>query len=391
MTKTLAGVAVLLALTFAGSAASHTSGVTCTGQIVEIFAGFGTGGAVNGATKPTFSTGGQAYCLTAIQTYHWNGGKGQAPGTLGLEHVSGPAGFSTVGPFNAIGSAGQNNAPNVNWQANVPTSPNPTVIDGTYKCTDSDAATWSASTTGGPGFCNVYGYLAQGVAPPPAPAGPKAAAKEVVSSGGRIELIVKNVGTVPIKAVSFRAHNWIVEKLGAVQQKGICTINASDLVVCDKNFSIDPRASFTITILQSDGKNDGGYLFIGGSQLHIVVAGPEGSPPETPPAVTPQSRAENAIKLIDEAIGFEHEALDLAERHDTEKAKALLHSSGGKLYVAGLNELKGIPGLADAEAAVFRAERLDAGFLKDPKTIETALHVKTSALAEIRTFLAKKR
>src|SRR5207244_3032532 len=136
--------------------------------------------AVNGATEPTFSTGGKAYCVTSIQTYHWNGGKGKAPGTLGLKHVSGPAGFATVGPFTAVGSAGQNNAPNVNWQANVPTSPTPTVIDGTYKCTDSDPATWSADTSGGPGYCNVWGILAQGgpaPTPAPTPAAPKASAK----------------------------------------------------------------------------------------------------------------------------------------------------------------------------------------------------------------------
>src|SRR5262249_50512655 len=106
---------------------------------------------------PSFSTKGKAYCLASIVTYHWHGGKGAKPGTLGL------AGSSPVGPYKAAGSAGQGGAPNVNWVA-VPPAGKQVVINGTYTCTDSDHATWSQNqATGGKGFCKVFGVpVAQG-------------------------------------------------------------------------------------------------------------------------------------------------------------------------------------------------------------------------------------
>lgn len=396
MIKALTALAALLALTFAGSAASHGSaGYTCSGSIVEVFKGFGTGAARNGATAPSFSTGGHAYCLTAIQTYHWNGGKGQTPGTLGLKHVSGPAGFASVGPFKAVGSAGQNNAPNVNWQANVPTAPNPTAIDGTYTCTDSDPATWSADTAGGPGYCNVYGILAQG-GPAPAPtttaATPpavKASAKEVVEPDGRIELVVKDLGTTPIMSVRFRPFNWAILKLGAVRQQGICTIDGTDEMVCDKNFSIDPGKSIQFTITDSVGPNDGGYVLLGDSQLHIVVDGPEGSPPATPPPATPASRAKEAVYLIDYAITKEQEALTYNNDGKFEAAGDRLSFSRMALRLAH-KQILGITDLTDADASIFHAEIFDEFWGRDSVKIEDALHGKTLALAEIRAFLAKK-
>ena len=157
--KSLVAVAALLALT-AGSATSHTSGVTCNGQIVKLFDNTNGNPVVNGAKPPLFTTKG-AYCVTSIGTYHWNGGKGAPPGTLSLTRASVAAGFPREGPFPAKGSPGQNGAPNVNWQATVSTSPSPTVIDGTYACKDSSPSTWSANTAGGAGFCIVYGIPAQ--------------------------------------------------------------------------------------------------------------------------------------------------------------------------------------------------------------------------------------
>lgn len=152
-----------------GVAAAHSrtsAAYSCTGQIQQLFSSFTGGAAKNGGAAPTFTTNGRAYCLTAIQTYHWNVGAGKAAGTLGLTFVSGPAGFGSVPAVQAIGSPGQNNAPNVNWQANFPTAPTPTVIDGTYKCRDSDPATWSGDTSGSPAFCAVYGIAASGELPP---------------------------------------------------------------------------------------------------------------------------------------------------------------------------------------------------------------------------------
>lgn len=133
---------------------------TCSGNQVTVFDNTNGGGVSNGGTQPTFSTHGKPYCLTHVQTYHWNNGSGPTPGKVGLTQKSGPSGLPTVISLPAKGSAGQNNAKNVNWYADVPQSP-PTVIDGTYACTDSSPSTWSSNPqTGGAGFCQVLGVPA---------------------------------------------------------------------------------------------------------------------------------------------------------------------------------------------------------------------------------------
>jgi PKD repeat protein len=125
---------------------------------VKLFDNSNGGGVLNGGKAPSFDTKGKAYCVTSIVTYHWNSGLGKTPGTIGL------TGTSKVGPFKAVGSAGQGGARNVNWTATVATT-TPVVIDGTYSCADSDPATWSQNPqTGGKGFCIVYGVSAAGAA-----------------------------------------------------------------------------------------------------------------------------------------------------------------------------------------------------------------------------------
>ncbi|MDE3097622.1 MAG: PKD domain-containing protein [Chloroflexota bacterium] len=134
-----------------GKPAKAKASYRCTGGQLKLFDSSNGGGVSNGATGPTFTTKGQAYCLSQIVTYHWNDAKGATPGTLGL------TGSSTAGPFKATGSAGQGGAPNVNWTASVPTTSSPVVLDGTYTCVDSDPATWSQDQqSGGKGFCTVY-------------------------------------------------------------------------------------------------------------------------------------------------------------------------------------------------------------------------------------------
>ncbi|MHB8650484.1 MAG: Ig-like domain-containing protein [Gaiellaceae bacterium] len=126
----------------------------CKGQPVTLLDDTNTAPVDDGGTPPTFSTHGKSYCLNYIQTYHWNGGRGVPPGTLGLK---GGGGAASVRPFKAKASPGQNNAPNVNWYV-YPSQTPPTIIDGTYSCTDSGAATWSSNKeSGGRGFCIVQG------------------------------------------------------------------------------------------------------------------------------------------------------------------------------------------------------------------------------------------
>lgn len=126
----------------------------CTGARFKLFDNWNGGGVLNGGKPTVFDTGGKSYCLQSIDTYHWNNGLGQHPGTIGLRSSSG----AIVGPWPATGSAGQGGAPNVNWTAIAPSSP-PLIINGSYTCVDSDPTTWSQNQqSGGQGFCDVYVY-----------------------------------------------------------------------------------------------------------------------------------------------------------------------------------------------------------------------------------------
>lgn len=129
---------------------------TCNGSIVKLFDNTNGASVAGGGTPPTFDTGGKPYCVTSITTYHWNGGRGAPPGSVGL------TGSSPVPYSHASGEAGQNGAQNANWVLTFGTHVGPVVIDGTYACRDSDPATWSQNAgSGGKGFCVVYGIPAQ--------------------------------------------------------------------------------------------------------------------------------------------------------------------------------------------------------------------------------------
>ena len=128
----------------------------CPGTAVKVFDNTNGGGVLNGGKPPTFDTKGKSYCLTQIVTYHWNGGHGKTPGSVGL------TGTNMAASASARGSAGQGGAPNVNWTGTF-VNPKPVHIDGTYQCTDSDPATWSQNPqSGGKGLCVVYGVLLAG-------------------------------------------------------------------------------------------------------------------------------------------------------------------------------------------------------------------------------------
>ncbi len=127
--------------------------VTCQGPTIKLMDNSNGGGVLGGGKQPSFMTKGISYCLMQLVTYHWNNGQGAKPGTIGL---NGAAGVK-VGPWAASGSAGSNNAQNVNWTANVSTPTKPVVINGVYSCVDSDPTTWSQDAQShGTGFCQVY-------------------------------------------------------------------------------------------------------------------------------------------------------------------------------------------------------------------------------------------
>ncbi|MFQ3581325.1 MAG: hypothetical protein SNJ49_05395 [Chloracidobacterium sp.] len=121
----------------------------------------------NGPTRPTQVTFKQPYVVTYVFTYHWNYGRGAAPGTIGLLHSSG----KLYGPWRARGTPGQGGVPNANWEC----TPNVVVPAGTYTVVDSDPATWAQNSgSGGAGIAIVKGYPAEANTPPQPPSTPPA-------------------------------------------------------------------------------------------------------------------------------------------------------------------------------------------------------------------------
>ena len=137
-------VARLLAIAGAAFAAALPAAAA------DLFNNTNTGAVANGTHQgPSFVTTTPVQ-VTQIVTYHWNNGRGAPPGTLELKSLGG----QTYGPFKASGTAGQGNAPNVNWIANV----NLTLPAGTYQVIDSDPVTWSQNAQShGIGFAIIRG------------------------------------------------------------------------------------------------------------------------------------------------------------------------------------------------------------------------------------------
>jgi hypothetical protein len=86
-----------------------------------------------------------------INTYHWNHGKGQTPGTITLLEDG-----KELGTWQTYGTDGQGGVKNAVW--NVYIKPLPLKPGHTYQIVDSDPATWAQnSSTGGSGFFLVQG------------------------------------------------------------------------------------------------------------------------------------------------------------------------------------------------------------------------------------------
>ena len=103
-----------------------------------------------GTKRPSFLLRTPA-TVTEVWTYHWNNGRGQAPGTISIIGSNGV----TYGPWPAQGSSGQGGAPNVNWTVH----PNVILPAGAYTVADSSPGTWSENTTSHEcGFTRVSGH-----------------------------------------------------------------------------------------------------------------------------------------------------------------------------------------------------------------------------------------
>lgn len=135
--------------------------VSTAAAAIDLYNNTNTGAVQNHPTnQATFLTPSTVH-VTQIVTYHWNNGHGAKPGTIALRSMSGP----TYGPFPAKGTSGTNNAPNVNWVADV----NITIPIGTYQIIDSDPNTWSQNAQShSVGFAIIRGErLLPGATPPP--------------------------------------------------------------------------------------------------------------------------------------------------------------------------------------------------------------------------------
>jgi hypothetical protein len=138
-------------LTPAATSSTAAGPAKATGYI---FDNWNTSGVANGPTKDTVFTIDEAYTITFVADYHWNGGKGAKPGMTGIGLVDSHG--TVYGPWHVTTSPGQGGAPDVNWECHPPSVVIPA---GTYKVVDPDPATWSQNAvSGGSGFTRVAGY-----------------------------------------------------------------------------------------------------------------------------------------------------------------------------------------------------------------------------------------
>ncbi len=105
----------------------------------------------NGPTARTTFTLSSPTLVSNVTTYHWNQGRGTAPGTITL---LGSDGRVYGGPWRTRATPGSFGAQNVNWVA----EPMAYLPAGTYTVIDSEPSTWSHNAQSqGMGFVMVYG------------------------------------------------------------------------------------------------------------------------------------------------------------------------------------------------------------------------------------------
>ncbi len=117
----------------------------------------------NGPTAPSTFTLERPRTILRIVTYHWNGGRGRQPGTIGVRDASG----RMYGPWEAQAAPGYRERPNCYWYVD----PAVQLPAGTYTVVDSDPATWSHNAeSGGRGHLFIWALKEPDLETPP-PAG----------------------------------------------------------------------------------------------------------------------------------------------------------------------------------------------------------------------------
>jgi hypothetical protein len=97
----------------------------------------------NQPNRPTLFTVDRTVRVVTVTNYHWNDGRGAAPGTIALRRRDG----FMYGPWPASGEPGQGGVPNAYWTVH----PNVTIPAGSYTVVDSSPRTWSNNK--GSSFC----------------------------------------------------------------------------------------------------------------------------------------------------------------------------------------------------------------------------------------------
>jgi hypothetical protein len=104
----------------------------------------------NAPTRETTFTLKAPMWIAKITNYHWNNGRGAAPGKIGLRNGAG----EIVGPWQTTGRPGQGGVPDAYWVA----EPDTVLPAGTYTVLDSDAATWAQNAASdGAGMVTIEG------------------------------------------------------------------------------------------------------------------------------------------------------------------------------------------------------------------------------------------
>ncbi len=154
-----------------------------------VFDNTNVGGVQNDPSNPTMFTLDRARNISFIQTYHWNNGRGAAPGQIALLADDG----TWYGPWQATGRPGSGGVANAYWEA----YPNETLPAGRYMVLDSDADTWARNAqSNDAGFTLIRATPGGTLGAPPGPGGtpsqPPGQPTGPPSGGGTIEGVVRN-------------------------------------------------------------------------------------------------------------------------------------------------------------------------------------------------------
>ncbi|OGX14719.1 MAG: hypothetical protein A2351_02280 [Omnitrophica bacterium RIFOXYB12_FULL_50_7] len=124
-------------------------GRTSAAEEQELFSNNNIYRVENGPTAATTFRIDQLSLVTYVLTYHYNGGTGQTPGTIGLRHEDG----TLYGPWQAIGSPDQGSQTNLYWICR----PNFVLKPGVYTVIDSHPVSWSWNAKSGGGITVIKG------------------------------------------------------------------------------------------------------------------------------------------------------------------------------------------------------------------------------------------